>query len=142
MLSEYLNEKADAQVQVFHTGTQKPTVDLNRIPRGEVRIRFDFYRKTAADQIESGTLLLDRTHLRRWLAQRGCDYRAFVAEFAAANILVTPKNNKAYLAKDTPIKVGQSYVIGINLKHWRLQGMLNDADEALDNLVLGQLKAV
>jgi hypothetical protein len=142
MLSEYLNEKADAQVQVFHTGTNKPTVDLNRMPRGEVRIRFDFYRKTAADQIESGTLLLDRTHLRRWLAQRGCDYRAFIAEFSAANILVTPKGSKAYLAKDTPIKVGQSYVVGINLKHWRLQGMLNDADEALDSLVLGQLKAV
>jgi hypothetical protein len=142
LLSEYLNENADTQVQIFHTGTQKPTMDYNRVPRGEVRVRFDFYRKTNADVVSNGTVMLDRTHLRRWLAQRGADYKTFLNEFTGEGIIATPKSNKAYLAKDTPIKVGQSYVVGLNLNHPRLQGMLTDADEALDNLAFGQLKAV
>jgi hypothetical protein len=142
LLTEYLNETADMQVQIFHTGTQKPTMDYNRIPRGEVRVRFDFYRKSSADPITHGTVMLDRTHLRRWLAMRGADYKTFVNEFASEGIIATPKSNKAYLAKDTPIKLGQSYVLGLNLNHPRLQGILSDADEALDNLAYGQLKAV
>jgi len=142
LLSEYLNDNADAQVQVFHTGTQKPTMDYNRVPRGEVRVRFDFYRKASSDPVGNGTVMVDRTHLRRWLAQRGADYKSFINEFTGEGIIATPKSSKAYLAKDTPIKLGQSYVVGLNLNHPRLQGMLTDADEALDNLAYGQMKAV
>ena len=142
LLSEYLNECADLQVQIFHTGTQKPTMDYNRIPRGEIRVRFDFYRKTSTDPVDNGVMLVDRTHLRRWLAKRGADYKTFINEFTSEGIIATPKSSKAYLAKDTPIKLGQSYVVGLNLNHPRLQGMLTDADEALDNLVYGQMKAV
>jgi len=142
LLSEYLNDNADTQVQVFHTGTQKPTMDYNRVPRGEVRVRFDFYRKTSSDPVGNGTVMLDRTHLRRWLAQRGADYKSFINEFTGEGIIATPKSSKAYLAKDTPIKLGQSYVVGLNLNHPRLQGMLTDADEALDNLAYGQMKVV
>jgi len=101
ILTEYLNETADAQVQIFHTGAQKPTMNYSRIPRGEIRVRFDFYRKSNADPISHGTLMIDRTHLRRWLSARGVDYRSFVNEFASEGIIVTPKSNKAYLGKDT-----------------------------------------
>jgi hypothetical protein len=142
LLSEYINENADAQVQVFHTGAQKPTMDYSRVPRGEIRVRFDFYRRSSADPIGSGTVMVDRTHLRKWLSVRGADYKTFVNEFANESILASPKSNKAYLAKDTPIKLPQSYVIGLNLNHPRLQGMLTDADEALDNLAFGQIRAV
>lgn len=142
LLAEYLNDNADTQVQVFHTGTQKPTMDYNRVPRGEVRVRFDFYRKTSAEPISHGTIMVDRTHFRRWLAQRGADYKSFTGELTDEAVLATPKSSKAYLAKDTPIKLGQSYVIGVNLNHPRLQGMLTDADEAIDNLAYGQLQAV
>lgn len=141
-LSEYLNENADAQVQIFHTNTQKPTMDYNRVPRGEVRVRFDFYRKSAGDPVNSGVLLLDRTHLRKWLSVHGADYKSFINEFIEENIISTPKSNKAYLAKDTPIKLGQSYVVGLNLNHPRLQGMLTDADEAIEGLTFGQMKSV
>jgi hypothetical protein len=142
LLAEYLNETADMQVQIFHTGTQKPTMDYNRIPRGEIRVRFDFYRKTMAEPVTRGTLIIDRTHLRRWLADRGADYKTFVGEFTTENIIATPKSNKAFLGKDTPVKLGQSYVIGVDLNHPRLTGMLTDADEAVENLAYGQLKAV
>jgi len=142
LLTEYLNETADAQVQVFHTGTQKPTMDYSRLPRGEVRVRMDFYRRTSGDIISNGTMLLDRTHLRRWLSMRGADYKSFMNELQDESALATPKSNKAYLAKDTPIKLGQSYVVGVNLNHPRMQGMLTDAEQTIEDLAFGQLKAV
>lgn len=142
ILSEYLNDTAKMHVQVFHTTGQKPMVDFNRLPNGEVRVRFDFYRDDPSGPITHGVVLIDRTHLRRWLARKGYDYKSFVNEFANEGIIATPKSNKAYLAKNTPIKLGQVYVLGLNLNHPRLQGILTDADEALDDLILGQLKAV
>lgn len=143
LLSEYLNESANMQVQIFHTGTQKkPTIDHTRLPRGEVRVRFEFYRKSSTDPVDRGVVMLDRTHLRRWLSQRGADYRAFVNDFAAERVLLNVRANKAYLAKDTPIKLGQSYVVALNLDHDRLRGMLNDADELLDELAFGKLRVV
>lgn len=142
LLTEYLNDTADAQVQVFHTGMQKPTIDYSRIPRGEVRVRFDMFRKNLTDQFDHGTVMIDRTHFRKWLANRGADYKTFIQNLTDENVIATPKSQKAYLAKDTPIKLGQSYVIGINLVHPRTMGMLDEADEAYENLALGQLKAV
>lgn len=142
LLSEYLNENAEMQVQIFHTGTSKPTMDYNRIPRGEVRVRFDFFRKASTDPVTNGTLMIDRTHLRKWLALRGADYKTFMGELISEGINATPKSSKAYLGKDTPIKLGQAYVVGVNLNHPRLQGMLTDADETIENLAYGQLRAV
>jgi hypothetical protein len=60
----------------------------------------------------------------------------------SAQIVVTPKSNKASLGKDSPIKLPQSYVIALNLSHARLKGILEDEDMAIDNTLLGQLKVV
>jgi hypothetical protein len=142
LLTEYMNDTASAQVQVFHNGTQKPTMDYNRVPRGEIRVRFDFYRKDVGGPVTTGTVLLDKSHFRRWLSSKGADYKSFMQEIDEQQLNVTPKSSKAYLGKDTPIKLGQSYVIGINLNNPRTIGMLTDADDAIDNLTLGQLKVV
>ena len=142
ILGEYLAEHAAAQVQVLHVGSEKPYVDLSRVPRDEIRIRFDFYRKTKGDEIDRGTLMFDRTHFRRWLAQRGMDYKTFVQDINDEHINATPRSNKAYLAKDTPVKLGQTYVIGVDLNHPRLQGIMSDADQALEDLAYNQMKLV
>ncbi len=142
LLAEYLNVCASMQVQIFHTAMQKPTMDYNRIPRGEIRVRFDFYRKSATAAISNGTVMLDRAHLRRWLSTRGADYKSFVQEFTMEGIIATPKTGKVYMAKDTPVKLAQAFVVGLNLSHPRLKGMLTDADEALDSLKYDQLRAV
>jgi hypothetical protein len=142
MLSEYIAEHAETQVQVFHTGTQKPTMDYNRIPRGEIRIRFDFYRRSGADPVTHGTMMVDRAHFRRWLSGRGSDYKTFMQDLADENVIATPKSDKAYLAKDTPVKLGQAYVIGVNLVHPRTMGILTDADQAIEDMAYGQLKSV
>jgi hypothetical protein len=142
LLTEYLNENSDATLTVTQTGTNKPMVDFSRVPRGELRVRFELYRKTSGDICSHGTVMLDRTHFRRWLANRGADYKTFMGELHDESVLATPKSNKAYLGKDSPIKLGQSYVVGVNLTHPRLQGILSDADQAVEDLAYGQLKVV
>jgi len=142
LLTEYLNENSDATLTVTQTGTNKPMVDFSRVPRGELRVRFEMYRKTNGDVFTHGTVMLDRTHFRRWLAQRGADYKTFMGEMQDESVLASPKSNKAYLGKDSPIKLGQSYVIGVNLTHPRLQGILSDADQAIEDMAYGQLKMI
>jgi hypothetical protein len=142
MLTEYLNEHANMALTVWHTGDTKPAVDMQRLPRGEVRARFDCHRKDHSSQFDHGTVMVDRTHFRKWLAMKGVDYRGFIREMTSAQIVVTPKSNKASLGKDSPIKLPQSYVIALNLSHPRLKGILEDEDMAIDNTLLGQLKVV
>ena len=142
LLTEYLNENSDATLTVTQTGTNKPMVDFSRVPRGELRVRFELHRRSSGDVFSHGVMLVDRTHFRRWLAQRGSDYKTFMGELQEENVLATPKSNKAYLGKDSPIKLGQSYVIGVNLNHPRLQGILSDADQSIEDMAYGQLKMV
>lgn len=142
LLTEYMNEYASTAVTVMHTVGQKPMLDQARIPRGDIRIRFDIYRATAAQRFDKGTMLIDRTHFRKWLARRGADYKTFMNEIDVERVDATPKSGKASLAKDTPVKLGQSYVFGLNLSHKRLAGILDEADQAADDLIYGQLKAV
>jgi len=142
ILAAYLSDFADVAITVMHTAGQKPVVDFQRLPRGEVRIRFDVFRKTMTDIFTGGTLMIDRTHFRKWLSMQGHDYKSFCGELVTENIDATPKSKKCFLGKNTPIKLGQSYVVGVNLNHPRLQGILDDADTAAEDLFQGQLKMV
>ena len=89
-MAEYLNENSDATLTVTQTGTNKPMVDFSRVPRGELRVRFEMYRKTNGDVFSHGTVMLDRTHFRRWLAQRGADYKTFMGEMQDESVIATP----------------------------------------------------
>lgn len=142
LIAEYLSETADKALTVFHQNSQKATVDFSRLPRAGVLVRFDLYRKTTGDYFDSGTVLFDRVHFRRWLASRGVDYKTFIQELTDEGVVATPKSNKAYLGKDSPIKLGQSYVIGVNLNHPRLQGILDKENQQTDDVMLGQLRAL
>jgi hypothetical protein len=142
MLGDYLNDTADTAVTVMHTGTAKPIVDFSRLPRGEIRVRFDVYRRTASETFSHGVMLLDRTHLRRWLSSKGLDYKTFIQELTDDHAIATPASKKAYLGKDTPIKLAQTYVVGVNLSHPRMQGILDEADRDYENLAFGKLAVV
>ena len=142
ILSEYLNDTSDKALTVFHNAGQKPVVDFTRVPRSSVFVRFDLHRKATGEQFDHGTVLFDRTHFRRWLSARGADYKTFMQELADESAIATPKSQKAYLAKDSPIKLGQSYVIGVNLNHPRLLGILDKANESAEDIMLGQLRSL
>lgn len=141
LLSEYLNEVADCAVTVMHTGKQTMP-DMSRCPRGEIRARFEVYRNKHSDPYDRGILYVDKVHFRKWLSMRGADYKSLVAEFNLENINVTPKAGRAMLGKDTPIKVPMLYVLGIDLTHPRLVGIMNDADDAMDRVAATKLKLV
>ena len=142
LVGEFLNDHAGAALTMIHTGTMKAMPDYSRLPRADVRVRFDLFRKDATSKLDKGTLLLDKVYFRKWLAVRGVDYKSFISEIAVEQIHVTPASGKASLGKDSPIKLPQTYVVGINLCHPRLQGILEDAESSVDNLMLGQLKSV
>jgi hypothetical protein len=142
LIAEFLNDHAGAALTIIHTTGMKATPDFARIPRAEVRVRFDLYRKDSAAKLDKGTMLLDKVYFRKWLASKGIDFKSFIGELITEQIHVTPASGKASLGKDSPIKLPQTYVIGINLCHPRLQGILEDVEEAIDNIMLGQLKAV
>lgn len=144
LLSEYLNVHAGQTLQVIHNGTTKPFVDESRLPRGELHVRYDLYgpKGSTAGPFDSGTVTLDRRHFKQWLAMRGSDYRMVVRDITDQGINVTPATEKAYLGKDSPIKIGQQYVLAISLKHPRLDGILRDTDTTLTNAALAAMPNV
>lgn len=142
ILSEYLNDNTRLALTVMHTVGQPPAALFNRMPQGEVRVRYDIRRNVPNGLFDHGTVTLDRTHFRNWLVARSADYRHIIRDLEDDNVLVPVKNNKAYLGKGTDIKTGQSYVVQINLNHPRLRGILDEADQAYDEQTLGQMKVV
>ena len=142
LIAEYMADSADTSVTIMHTTGQKAQPDFARIPRGDIRIRLDVFRKSAADAFDKGTMMIDRTHFRKWLSMRGADYKTFKQELVAENVVATPKSEKASLGKDTPVKLAQTYVIGFNLTHPRFQSLLDNADIEADDLSYGQLQVL
>lgn len=128
-LAEYINDNADAAVTVTHTGSNKPFIDMSKLPRSDIHVRFDMYRNDPASPFDNGTLMVHRTHFRKWLSTHGGDYKAFMSDMTEADALHSTPSNKACLGKHTPIKLAQVYVIGFKLTHPRLSGMLNDAED-------------
>jgi hypothetical protein len=138
LIAEYLNAHSGSSITATHTGGSKVYVDTTRLPRGDVRIRFDLYRPSHSDPYERGVVLLDKAHFKRWLSNNGADMRTVMKDIIAANADATPKIGKAYLAKDSSIKLGQTYVIGVSLQHPRLVGILTDKDDnAINNDLAG-----
>jgi hypothetical protein len=131
LIAEYLNDNASAAVTVMHTGASRIMPDHQRMPRGELRIRFDVYRPAENLPFDRGVVLLDRRHFRTWMATRGADYKSAIRELTESGANATPSSEKAYLGKNTPIKVGQQYVIGVNLTHPRMIGVLTDVENAV-----------
>jgi hypothetical protein len=144
LLSEYLNEMRAATVTVSHIdGSNIPIYDPNRLPRGEVRVRFDLYRKSAAAKNDRGILLIDRTHLRRWMSSRGGDWKRFGDMLEVESIDATPASKKAMLGRNTAeLRLPQTYVVGINIAHDRLRELLENEDDRPESVTLGQLRSV
>lgn len=140
LITDYINIHSGQTVTVMHTGPNKPQADLTRLPRSEMHIRFDLYRQTITDPFDRGVVLFDRRHFRTWLATRGGDFRTVIRDITAAGVNATPQSEKSFLGKDTNIKLGQQYVVGISLNHDRLIGVLNDADAVATNSALTLLQ--
>lgn len=139
LIAEYMNEHLAETVQVFHNPNASPLWNDARLPRNSVRVRIDAYRTTMSKDITKATVLLDRTHFRKWYAAKGQNPRELVNALRLAGADATPPSQKASLAKDVPISIPQTYVIGIDLTHARMAGVLDDLTEAHKEAEIAQL---
>lgn len=143
ILNMYIKEHMASTITVLHTAGLSPVRGDNRPYINDILVRYDMYRKDAMPntKFDSGTAMFERANFRKWLSTKGYDYKAFLMELEIENVIATPASEKAYFGKGIGIKVPQCYVIGVNLNHPRLQGVLDDADQMLADQTLGQLKA-
>ena len=141
VLSEFINDNALAAVAVSHIGAQV-MVDFHRLPRGEVRLRFDLYKTKPQEPFQRGTIMIHKAYLRKWLSVIGIDYTDFIKDLRDSLVSIDDgKNNRAYLGKDTPLKIGQTYVVTMDLCHPKLKGLLDLSDDS-EALTMGKLKLV
>jgi hypothetical protein len=142
LLGEFLNEHISNSVTVVQTGTGKPVADPLRMPRDEVRARIHVWRKDAQTEFTRGSIMIDRSYFKRWLSSKGADFRAFSNEITLEGADATPKSGRAYLTKDTAIRLPQTYVIGFDLAHPKLEGLLNEADKHFNPENISKLHVV
>lgn len=130
VLSAYLTAVADRQLVAIHTNSSGDVfVDSDRVPVKGVLARFDLWRDHPKDEITTGSLSLDKGHLRHWLAAKGFDMKRVLDTFARAGVLIE-SNGRATLSKHTAMRQGQTRTVVLALTHERLRGMLNtDAGE-------------
>jgi len=144
ILTEYFNERSSNAITVtYDDNSNRGLVDFNSIPHhGGVRLRFELFRTDHTALADRGRVLIDLTDFKRWLSLRGVDYKSISEKIAADNVDRTPPSKKYYLGKDTPLKLGQARVVGIDLTHPDLEGLLRSADVAVDATVLEKLRVV
>ncbi len=142
LVHEYVNSHLDETIIIMHTATVGSSLDLTKEPRNKVSIRFDLRRESVQAQFTSGTVSLVRSHFREWLAAKGSDYMVFIQHLRAINADATPASGRASLGKNTPYKLGQQYIIGVNLSHDDFKCYLSDADQKADDLLLGNMMVV
>ena len=136
LLAQYVNEHLSDTLLVFHDPGKDPLPNYERLPRGPIRIRIDGQRNAGSTKLVGGTMMLERSHFRQWFAKHGGNPRDFAAQIARDGADATPPSKKASLGKNTPISPPQCYVIGINLKHPRLQSILEGIEQQHDNLLM------
>lgn len=143
IINMYIKEHMASTIAVLHTAALAPVRGDNRPYINDILIRYDMYRKDAmpTTKFDSGTVMVERTNFRKWLSTKGYDYKAILSELSFDNAIATPASEKAYFGKGIGIKVPQCYVVGFNLSHPRLAGVLSDGDQMLADQTLGQLKA-
>lgn len=128
MLSEFLNDNASSAVTVMTTMRMTPYVDQSRIPRGDIRARFELFRTTPASAFDRGSLYIDRSYFRHWLTSKGGDYKFFQSEMEKSGALISG-GKRVYMGRDTPVKITQTYAMIFDLTHPKLSGILNEAGE-------------
>jgi|TARA_R110000765_G_scaffold351263_4_gene441221 hypothetical protein len=129
IINEYLNENAANILVIMHTKGLPSTVDQNRLPRGEVKARFDVYRDSVVDKFDKGTVMLVQKPLKQHVSAFGYDYSLLQKEIKVEGINATPAGKRFWLGRNTGLKLGQQYVIGINLNHPEFIGHLEDIEQ-------------
>jgi len=142
LVNEYLNEVAADAVIVMHTAGMPSSMDQTRMPRGEIKVRFDKYRSDMNSSFTHGTVMLVQKYFKQWVSSRGYDYNTLRKEMSDAGIDATPAKKRCWMGRNTGLKAGQQNVFGINLNHPEYIGYLEDTPITPQDATLGQLAEV
>ncbi len=142
LINEYLNEVAADALTVMHTVSMPSTIDANRVPRGEVKARFDVYRASMSDKFDHGTVMLVRKQFKQWVSSRGYDYNTLCKEVASGGADATPSGKRFVISRNTSLKIGQQYVLGVNLNNEWMRGYLDEIQHNVEDVTLGQVVEV
>lgn len=142
LVSEYLRVYAEQTLCVMHTDRMKSCLDTSRLPRGEIRARLDMYRSNHTSEFRQGTVMLVSRPFKDWLARNGYDIRTVTQEIKSMGGDATPSNKRFWFGKDTTIKAGQFYAVGVLLSHPRMAGFLRDQQPAPEDLLPGRMVVV
>jgi len=142
LLSQYLNEFARETVVVMHTGSNRGIIDPNREPRTSIRIRHDVYRKDNQSPFDSGTMMIEKDHLKKWLLQNGSTIKTLLADLEAQNARVVVPSDKAVLSRNTSLRLRQMTVIGVSLQHQEFSSILDIADQHAMGVAQAKLSVV
>lgn len=128
ILGDFALSVAGKSVVIIHTKGFSPVMDNTRQPsNGEIKVRFDIVRDDSSSPFTDGTMMIDRTYFKHWLASRGVDYNSYIAEMLQHGVDITPKSNRGSLGKDTGIRAPQTYITLFDLKHPQLSELLENA---------------
>ena len=128
LINDYITEHAAEMVELYRSpGREYDLNPIRQMPRGAVRVRVEGDRQRNSPAIVGGRVYLDRTHFRKWYASRGGNPRTLHQELTKLNALAIPDPNyRMSLAKNTGVRLPQSYVIPLRLAHPKLKGLLDD----------------
>jgi len=139
LIHEYINEKAHEALVVMHTDGIPSTMDQTRIPRSQISIRFDKYRKDTNQKFDRGTVMLVSRLFKKWVSSKGYDYSTLKREIKTEGIDATPASGRFWMGRDTALKAGQQNVLGVNLNCDIFRGYLEDTPVTAQDATLGQL---
>ena len=73
-----------------------------------------------------GYMYFDKAFFQQWLVKAGYDLKRALHDIATDRADFMPNTTgRVYMGKDTDVKLGQVRVVGLNLSHERLRGMLD-----------------
>tara|TARA_Y100000310_G_scaffold21924_1_gene21145 strand:- start:8482 stop:11346 length:2865 start_codon:yes stop_codon:yes gene_type:complete len=142
LIHEYINEVAHEVLVVMHTDGMSSTMDQTRIPRSQIKIRFDKYRPNTTAAFDRGTVMLVLKAFKRWVSSKGYDYNTLKREVQAVNADATPSSGRCWLSRNTSLDAGQQSVFGINLNNDMMRGYLDDIPLTPQDITLNQITEV
>jgi hypothetical protein len=131
VLTRFVNEHVKHQIVMRKTGTEKSILDLTNMPRDEVFMRIELFRKKVSDKFGMGYLFVDRSNFRKWAANQGVDINSFLSymEKKGAYIKTGGKDERISLTRGSSMQTMQTYVLKFNLTAEGFEGLLDVVDD-------------
>lgn len=143
VLTEFCNDQADLSVSVSSGDVGSDVVYPDKSYAGEIRLRFELERATGKNGFVTGTAYIDKQYFKRWLSKRRLDYNTILGELRTENALAKgPRSGRMSLGKGTASRIPPTPVVALHLSHPRLLSILGREETRIEDLTMGQMRAV